>query len=144
MNKKIINLLKNNFNRILLISIPVITISSIISSYFIYLKYFKKEKSEEKILPPEKEDEKEDTEIFPEIKSIDFYDLIDFENGSPIIGDRMIAAIIKDIVTRLGTSLGDISFYITEKTNREKLIFFKWINDKKELKKTYIISINAL
>lgn len=129
-----------------LISVSMITVSAIISSYFIYTKYFKNSKEEEKILPPENEDEKnnQDFEIFPEIKSVDFYDLIDFENGAPVIGDRMLAAIIKDIVTRLGVSQGDMSFYIIEKTNWEKLIFFKWIHDKKEIEKTYIISINGL
>jgi hypothetical protein len=44
----------------------------------------------------------------------------------------------------LGSVNGDIHFYITENSITEKTIYFKWIYNEKEIKKTYIISINAL
>ncbi|MGL5204687.1 MAG: MHO_1590 family protein, partial [Metamycoplasmataceae bacterium] len=60
------------------------------------------------------------------------------------IGDNMLAAIIKDIVTRLGSVEGNLAFYIIENSRTEKIIYFKWIHEEKELKKTYFISINSL
>jgi hypothetical protein len=44
----------------------------------------------------------------------------------------------------LGSVDGDINFYIIKNSNLQKTIYFKWIYKEKEIKKTYIISINAL
>ncbi|MGL5205811.1 MAG: MHO_1590 family protein [Metamycoplasmataceae bacterium] len=95
-------------------------------------------------IPDVEEPSIDENDIFPEIDSKDFYNLIEFENGLPFIGDKMMAAIIKDIVNRLGSAEGNLAFYIIENSKVEKTIYFKWINGEKELKKTYIISINSL
>ncbi len=85
-----------------------------------------------------------DKSIFPKIKSSDFYDLIEFKNGIPFIGDIMLAAIIKDIITRLGSPDGELKFYIVKNNPLETTLNFKWVHEKKEIKKTYIISIKGI
>lgn len=130
--------------KILLIALPISFIGLIVGSYFIFININKTEIKEDIIVPDILDPPTDENQIFPEIDSKDFYDLIEFENGLPFIGDKMIASIIKDIITRLGTVEGSLSFYITEISLTEKAIYFKWTNKEKEVKKTYIISINSL
>ena len=136
--KKKINI---NYKKILMISLPIIIVGVSVSCYFMF-----KNQSNNKtpILNIESPNTEENKDVFPIIKSSDFYHLIEFENGKPFIGNKMMAAIIKDIVTRLGTVNGDIKFYIKENSGVEKIIYFKWVYQEKEIKKTYIILINAL
>jgi hypothetical protein len=118
MNKKI----NVNYKKILLISIPILVAGLSTGCYFIF-----KNQDQGSGLPiaPEENDIEKDKEVFPIIKQSDFYHLIEFENGKPFIGDKMMAAIIKDVITRLGSVNGDIHFYITENSITEKTIYFK-------------------
>ena len=141
MFKKKTNRILVNYKKILMVSLPIIIIGISLGCYFT----FKNQNNDKKpILIVESPNIDESQAVFPIIKSSDFYHLIEFENGKAFIGNKMMAAIIKDIVTRLGTVNGDIKFYIKENSSVEKMIYFKWIYQEKEIKKTYIILINAL
>lgn len=141
---KYLSLLTVNKKKILIIGIPVITLAICAGSYFIYENTKKTNISSSISPPPPPIIPDEVDAIFPEIKTFDFYDLIEFKNGKPIIGDKMIASIVKSIVSRLGTTNGDISFYIEDISDVNKNIFFKWVYENKQIKKTYNILINGL
>ncbi|MGL5732739.1 MAG: MHO_1590 family protein [Metamycoplasmataceae bacterium] len=133
-----------NSKKIMMISLPILIVGSSIGSYFLFTNINKNNENDDVFIPDVEEPPINENDIFPEIDSKDFYNLIEFENALPFIGDRMLAAIIKDIVTRLGSVDGNLAFYIIENSPIEKIIYFKWIHEEKELKKTYIISINSL
>ncbi|MGL6125433.1 MAG: MHO_1590 family protein [Metamycoplasmataceae bacterium] len=134
----------NSIKKILIVSLPILIAGLSIGAYFIFINMNKEEIKENVLIPNPQDPSIDENNIFPEIDSKDFYNLIEFENGRPFIGDKMMAAIIKDIITRLGSVDGDLSFYIVEDSAIKKTIYFKWVFEKKELKKTYIISINSL
>ncbi len=136
-NKKI----NINYKKVLMISLPILIVGLSVGCYFIF-----KNPEQPKTINPiiENPPIEEEKEVFPVIKASDFYHLIEFEDGKPFIGDKMMSAIIKDVITRLGSVDGDINFYIIKNSNLQKTIYFKWIYKEKEIKKTYIISINAL
>ena len=141
MFKKKTNRILVNYKKILMVSLPIIIIGISLGCYFT----FKNQNNDKKpILIVESPNIDESQAVFPIIKSSDFYHLIEFENGKAFIGNKMMAAIIKDIVTRLGTVNGDIKFYIKENSSVEKRIYFKWIYQEKEIKKTYIIYAEML
>ncbi|MGL5204841.1 MAG: MHO_1590 family protein [Metamycoplasmataceae bacterium] len=148
MSNKNINMLSKlriiNSKKLLLITLPILIVGFSIGSYWILTNMNKNKNNNDNLIPDVEEPEIDENDIFPEIDSKDFYNLIEFENGLPFIGDNMLAAIIKDIVTRLGSVEGNLTFYIIENSRTEKIIYFKWIYEEKELKKTYIISINSL
>ena len=135
-------LLNHHLKRILFIALPIVVTGLTIGGYFMYQSINKPNTTKPNIIKPITKPV--DPIIFPKIKSIDFYHLIEFENGIPFIGEIMMAAIIKDIVTRLGSVDGMLSFYIVKNSSVESTIYFKWIYEKKEIKKTYIISIKGL
>ncbi|MGL5643358.1 MAG: MHO_1590 family protein [Metamycoplasmataceae bacterium] len=128
----------------MLIPIPILIVGFSVGSYFVFTNMSKDKIKDDIVIPDIEEPPINENDIFPEINAKDFYNLIEFENGLPFIGDKMMAAIIKDIVTRLGSVDGNLAFYIIENSQVEKTIYFKWIHDEKELKKTYIITINSL
>ncbi|MGL5617906.1 MAG: MHO_1590 family protein [Metamycoplasmataceae bacterium] len=144
-NKSIFSKLKIiNSKKLILIPLPILIVGFSIGSYFIFANMNKNKENDNILIPDIEEPQIDENDIFPEIDSKNFYNLIEFENGYPFIGDKMMASIIKDIITRLGSVDGDLAFYIIENSRIKKTIYFKWIHEGKELKKTYIISINSL
>ncbi len=125
-----------------MIGIPIFITSFAIISYMVYsnntIKTNKNKIITPSIIKPDNE------LIFPDIKTRDFYDQIEFEEGLPFVGSKMMGAIIKSIISRLGSVNGDVTYYIIEKSKVQKNIYFKWSYKKKEIKKTYNILINGL
>lgn len=79
---------------------------------------------------------------FPKIYEKDYLNLIEFDNHKPIIGDKIKIKVIQDVVNRVSTSEGKLSFYIEETKDKQLINFhFKWEKDKNVLYKTYTISI---
>lgn len=108
-----LSFLIKNKKKLLLIGTPTLVIVISVGGYIFYenaikTKTFIKKPTDVVVLPTDKEI------IFPDINSIDFYDQIEFKNGEPFIGDKMISSIIKSVITRLGSTDGDVSFYIEE------------------------------
>lgn len=80
-------------------------------------------------------------DFFPKMNIKEYYDFIEFENHNPIITNKLKLNFIKDVIRRVATSRGKISFYV-EETNKQKVSFyFKWTYNSTTLYKTYVLDL---
>lgn len=85
------------------------------------------------------------SDIFPEIDPRDYYDFLEYDDNNIIIGDKLISNIVKDVITRLKVSYGDIEFYYERKSNYDGILHFNWISANKEkISKSFQISLNVI
>lgn len=138
-------MLKNKFKWILF---SFILVSSAAASGYFIIKQNKKEIVKE-IKPVETKEKIElklsPSDIFPEIDSRDYYDFLEYSDNNIIIGDKLISNIIKDIITRLKVSYGDIEFYFDRKSNYEGTLYLNWISPNNEkISKNFQISLNVI
>lgn len=76
--------------------------------------------------------------FFPKLYQVDYYDYLEFdENAKPVIGDKFIMQVISDVVSRVASSNGNISYTITKHSNSSVDFHFKWTYKNKILYKTY-------
>lgn len=131
------------FPKIMILSILFIPSFTISCAFNSNQNDTKQEKNEEE---KEKENKEEVTindpnMYFPKIYEKDYYSLIEFENHKPIIGEKIKIKVIQDVVNRVSTSDGKLSFYVEEKNKQLVNFHFKWEKNNIVLSKTYTISI---
>ncbi|PYF43166.1 MHO_1590 family protein [Metamycoplasma alkalescens] len=83
-------------------------------------------------------------EIFPEIKSSDYYEKLNYRNGQAWIDEEMIVYIIKDVLNRMLVIDGEVDYAYKQIDDQNLLITFKWNNDKQKSVVSYKISTNKL
>ncbi|QJB71387.1 MHO_1590 family protein [Mycoplasma sp. 1654_15] len=125
--------------KILFISLGVITSLAIIASLTTFFVIKNKQKTEIKsdddtLFSNSKLEAKD---IFPIIYASDYYDLIEIENGHAKIGEKLVAAFVKDIISKITISYGDIKFNYKIKTDQEIFIEFVWFHQDEEVSQNY-------
>lgn len=76
--------------------------------------------------------------FFPSLFEDDYYDYIDFDNNAkPIINDKFIFKVLEDVVGRVASSLGIITFNVVKYSNSAIDFNFKWEYKDIVLFKTY-------
>ncbi|WP_277869742.1 MHO_1590 family protein [[Mycoplasma] phocidae] len=83
-------------------------------------------------------------EVFPEIKSEDYYDYLNFKDGQGWIDENMITVIIKDILNRMTVTDGKIKYAYKQIDNQNVIISLYWQNQTRKSFVSYKISINKL
>lgn len=83
-------------------------------------------------------------EIFPEIKSSDYYNKLNYKDGQAWIDEDMIVYIIKDILNRMLVTNGEVRYAYKKVDDQNLIITFKWNNEKEKSVVTYKISANKL
>ncbi|WP_416388968.1 MHO_1590 family protein [Mesomycoplasma lagogenitalium] len=81
-------------------------------------------------------------DVFPEINSRDYYDLIEIKNNKAVISEKMISFFISDVIKKLGVSYGDIKFNYLYKSEQSVIVEFIWIDKDQKLYKNYHLKIN--
>lgn len=79
-------------------------------------------------------------QFFPKINPSDYYKLVDFENHEPIINDDFRLQLIKDVISRVASSQGEISFNVEEVSPKHNIFHFKWTYGDKVLYKNYTVN----
>ncbi|BDX52732.1 hypothetical protein JPM7_3390 [Metamycoplasma equirhinis] len=82
--------------------------------------------------------------IFPDIKSSNYYNMLNFRNGQAWIDEEMIVNIIKDIINRATILDGEIKYAYKIIDDQTVLISFIWKNSIEKTAITYKISTNKL
>ncbi|BAP39583.1 MHO_1590 family protein [Metamycoplasma canadense] len=83
-------------------------------------------------------------EVFPEIKSSDYYEKLNYKDGQALIDEDMIVYIIKDILNRMLVTNGEVDYAYKQLDDQNLMITFKWKNEKEKSVVTYKISTNKL
>lgn len=139
MIKKIKKFCKENKKSFLYFSFSIISIT-LITLPIIYFS-IKKDKTDE--INSQNEDFKflSDKDVFPDVDSREYYDLIEIKNNKPIISDNMLTFFISDIIKRLGVSYGDIKFNYNYINDQNVLVEFIWIDNEQKISKNYNLNI---
>ncbi|WP_419538728.1 MHO_1590 family protein [Mycoplasma phocoeninasale] len=83
-------------------------------------------------------------EVFPDIKSEDYYDHLNFKDGQGWIDENMITIIIKDILNRMTVTDGTIKYAYKQVDNQNVIISLYWENNERKSFVSYKIAINKL
>ncbi|MGX9339356.1 MHO_1590 family protein [Mycoplasma sp. 332] len=83
-------------------------------------------------------------DVFPNIKSSDYYDKLNYRNGQAWIDEDMIVYIIKDIINRMLVTEGEVEYAYKQIDDQNLLITFKWSSEKEKSVVTYKINTNKL
>ncbi|WP_330463612.1 MHO_1590 family protein [Metamycoplasma gateae] len=101
-------------------------------------------RDEEFLLDDKNKKEVDWREIFPDIKSSDYYDKLNYRDGQAWIDEDMIVYIIKDILNRMLVTNGEVNYAYKQIDDQNLLITFKWNNDDEKSSITYKIYTNKV
>lgn len=80
--------------------------------------------------------------FFPSLYEDDYYDYVEFDNNArPTISDKFIFKVLEDVVRRVASSLGIITFSVVKYSNHAVDFNFKWEYEDIILFKTYSFEI---
>ena len=83
-------------------------------------------------------------DIFPVVNSNDYYDKLNFRNGQAWIDDDMIAFIIKDIISRMTITNGNIKYAYNKISDQVVEIYFIWYSKTQKAFRNYKIHTNTI
>ena len=84
-------------------------------------------------------------DVYPNVFSEDFYPYIDFVNGQSHISDKMIAKLVKQVISDMAITDGTISWaYQRSDSNKTVDVSFKWEGSQETQSRTYQIKLNGL
>ncbi|WP_203341719.1 MHO_1590 family protein [Metamycoplasma hominis] len=83
-------------------------------------------------------------EIFPDVKTSDYYNQLNFKDGQGFIDKEMITYIIKDILNRMTILDGNVSYAYKQEDDQNLYIAFKWENKSQKSNITYKFSVNRI
>lgn len=81
--------------------------------------------------------------IFPELNVLDYYPYVEYVDNKLVLGDKLIAAVISDLIARLNSSKGDLEFAY-DKISSTKIIFYiNWIDTEgNKVEKNFGLELN--
>lgn len=120
------------------IVISIVTLSALLGMTFFFLNKDKKTNNDAQFVYKLKADD-----IFPQINYRDYYHLIEIENQKPIISENMISTFIKDIISKLGVSYGDIDFNFWKENPQSVYVEFIWNYQDEKISKNYHLKLNT-
>ena len=82
--------------------------------------------------------------IFPVVNSKDYYDKLNFRNGQAWIDDEMISFIIKDIISRMTITNGNIKYAYKKINDQIVELYFIWYNKTQKAFRNYKIHTNTI
>ena len=83
-------------------------------------------------------------DLFPVVTSNDYYDKLNFRNGQAWIDDDMIAFIIKDIISRMTITNGNIKYAYNKISDQVVEIYFIWYSKTQKAFRNYKIHTNTI
>lgn len=145
--------MKNKIKSLILISSPIIVVSTVLASVYA-IKLNSKGNTKEKeanngvVID---NDDKDDvatsrfdpnvkyrkSEIFPELRIEDIYQFIKIDNGVPYLSKDIVARIIKIVVTGLGVTFGELNFEWQFKTQAHLIINTYWYEKSGDMKNDF-------
>ncbi|WP_373928199.1 MHO_1590 family protein [Metamycoplasma hominis] len=82
--------------------------------------------------------------MFPDVKTSDYYNQLNFKDGQGFIDKEMITYIIKDILNRMTILDGNVSYAYKQEDDQNLYIAFKWENKSQKSNITYKFSVNRI
>lgn len=82
--------------------------------------------------------------VFPKLEKDDYYKYVryDYKTKEPFLSKEIIFQIVKDLITKINVSGGQIRWNFEQKSHKHVLVYISWVFNNEKMDKTYEINLS--